>query len=102
MAVEYFNSCDDPFGALERMSGMSGGPATIPPAAVTALIITPERLAAACHWLHAEQIAEQVPSINDVNLSDNSRAASQWYLLVEAATKRAGGTRGGIHVSSPG
>src|SRR5215813_730294 len=63
MTLEYFISCGVDLGADARMSGVQGGPTICPPVAVTALITTPTMVAAVCHWLQAEQMAEQMPSM---------------------------------------
>lgn len=89
-------------GAPAMIKGVSGGPTTWPPTAVTALTTTPVSTARLCHWLHAEQIALQIPSMYAENLSEICWAVSQWYLFVEAAIKRAGGKGGGTADSSEG
>ena len=54
-------------GALAMISGNNGGPTTCPRVATGPMIIIPVMLAMLCHWPHAEQIASQIPSINEVN-----------------------------------
>ena len=78
-------------GADARISGVHGGPTIWPPVAVTALITMPTIVAAVCHWLHAEQIAEHVPSMNEPILPMCIFCVSVWYLFSDA-----GWTSGGI------
>src|ERR1041384_47220 len=91
ITLEYFISIGLDLGADARISGVHGGPTIWPPIAVTALITTPTIVAAVCHWLHAEQIAEQVPSMNAPILPMCIFCVSVWYLFSDA-----GWTSGGI------
>src|SRR5262245_62803084 len=95
MTFEYFISIGVAFGAEARISGVHGGPTIWPPIAVTALITTPTIVAAVCHWLHAEQIAEQVPSMNLPILSMCIFCVSVWYLFIDAGWN-SGGAPGAV------
>ena len=90
ITLEYFISIGVDLGAEARISGVHGGPTIWPPTAVTALITMPTMVAAVCHWLHAEQIAEQVPSMNDPILPMCIFCVSVWYLFSDAGWNSGG------------
>src|SRR5438067_4948050 len=99
ITLEYFISFAVFFGADARMSGVIGGPTSWPPAAVTALITTPTIVVADCHWLHAEQIAEHVSSMNAPILPMCIFCVSVWYLFSDAGCT-SGGAPGAVCFSS--
>src|SRR3954468_7935732 len=90
ITFEYFISCGVPFGAEARLRGVQGGPMICPPTAVTALITTPTMVAAVCHWLQAEQMAEQTPSMYEPNCWFNFFCVSVWCLFIVAGMKSGG------------
>src|SRR5688500_7413994 len=53
IAFVYFISIGVDIAPFARISGVHGGPTTLPPTAVTALTTTPTIVAADCHVLHA-------------------------------------------------
>ena len=53
-------------------------------------ITTPTIVAAVCHWLHAEQIAEHVPSMKAPTLAMCIFWVSVWYLFSDAGWNSGG------------
>ena len=66
------------------MSGCRGGPTTCPTEPTGPATMMPVIVAIDCHWLHAEQIAEQVPSMNPPILAMCIFCESVWYLFIVA------------------
>ncbi len=54
-----FNASGLWHGPRARIRGIHAGPTTLPPEAVTALMVTPTKLAAARHVAHAKQMAAE-------------------------------------------
>ena len=84
ITLEYFSSMGDALGAEARMSGCSGGPTICPTEATGPETTMPTIVAAVCHWLQAEQIAEQVPSMKAPILATCIFCESVWYLFIVA------------------
>ena len=87
-------------GAVAMISGVIGGPTITPPAAVIALTMIPAMLAAVCHWLHAEQIAEHMSSMNLPNCSFSFFCVSVWYLFIDAGWNSGGTAVSGVELRS--
>jgi hypothetical protein len=77
-------------GADARISGVHGGPTIWPAEAVGPAITTPTSVAMLCHWLHAEQIAEQAPSMKLPTLPICIFCVSVWYLFSDAGWNSGG------------
>src|SRR3569833_461742 len=98
ITYEYFISAGVFFGAVARISGVSGGPTSCPPTAVTALITTPTIVVAVCHCVHALQIADVVSSMNLPIFAMCIFCASVWYLFIDAGWN-SGGAPGAVTFS---
>ena len=90
ITLEYLSSIGVDLGADARISGVHGGPTICPTDAVTALITTPTIVAAVCHWLHAEQIADDTPSMKLPILPMCIFWVSVWYLFSDAGWNSGG------------